>query len=142
MTRGIGIVGIVALVVATYVVAAQPWRQATAQGGREVTVEASTLIYEGAAGEECAPWGIIDTSLEVQPYRQVIVTDAAGTIVGVVDLQVGTVTADDGGQRTCTVSQVISLPDAAFYTFSVEGKYRRTVNGASLESVVAIHLPS
>lgn len=90
-----------------------------------------------ADGAECFPWGVFDFTLDEEPFRQVIVTDAGGTIVAAVDLQVGEIE-----DTSCNIRETVILEPSPFYTFAVDGKYRRTISAGDLAGMgeVAIHL--
>lgn len=108
-------------------------QDATAQDQHTVHVEAYTLTYDDAPdGSECMPWGIVDDTLEVEPFRQLVVTDHSGVVVGVLDLQIGKYRTGDNGQQSCVFASDMRIDDAPFYTFTVDGKYRRTVSRESL----------
>lgn len=97
----------------------------------DVRVRIDSDAPEG--GEECAPWGIVDPSLDVEPFRQLIITDHRGDIVGVMDLQYSTTVVED--ERVyCAFSGDFDVPESTFYTFEVEGKYRLTVSRDDLSS--------
>jgi hypothetical protein len=77
--------------------------------------------------------------------EQVIVRDAAGVIVGTVDLldifnpmvmpapdeaQPGIIDSDGH----CVVTSTITVPDSTFYTFTIEGGYDWTISRDQLDS--------
>jgi len=131
--------------VAAGVLIASTWLAGTtAQNTNSVAVDAYVLTNTDAEpGNECFPWGFVDDSLEVGPFRQVIVTNDHGVVVGVIDLQVGSFVTAENGQQSCTISQTIDLAESPFYTFSVDGKYRRTVSAETIADMdwhIAIHL--
>lgn len=101
---------------------------ADAQDGRTATVSVAFSPGDREDGESCGT------------RSQVIVTDAAGVIVGKLDLahpdhsvrgdapMPGTVA--DG---LCRVSGDIALPDSAYYTFAVEGHYQWTFSAPEMD---------
>jgi hypothetical protein len=108
----------------------RPWGNVGAQDDRTVTVTvyamASGDVDEGSA---CLPDGV------VTPWRQVIVTDAAGVIVGYVDIQQGGYIALENGEPACAIIADLLLDGSPFYTVAIDGTYRRTVSGTLLDEV-------
>lgn len=112
----------------TGVLALQPWQGVVAEGEHTISIRVYTLTSGGANGDQCFPWGLVDQTLEELPFRQMIVTNHQGEIVGVMDLEVGHFDTFDNDQQSCSIEADIQIEDAPFYTFTVEGKYRRTVS--------------
>jgi hypothetical protein len=72
----------------------------------------------------------------VFPWPQLIATSANGVIVGYLDLEGGEVTTIDGqDDPVCAVSADMDLTASPFYTFAIEGAYRRTVSDDVLEDL-------
>lgn len=91
------------------------------------------LVEDIDAGVECAPWGVVEPDLEILPYRQLIVTDHRGDIVGAMDLQYSE-TVEVNDRMYCAFRGEFDVPDSGYYTFTVDGKYRLTVNRDDLAS--------
>jgi len=115
---------------------------AATQGERSVTVEVMFPTTAGeAVGEKCG-YSVLGG---VSPQsRQVIVRDAAGVIVGTVDLldvfnpvvQPAPENALPGivnDEDLCVVTSTVSVLVSPFYTFTIEGLYDWTVSRDSLE---------
>lgn len=135
MRRLAGILGVMACVTLGTMIATSLVNTA-AQSSSTLTIEAYVLSdTDTKDGDECFPWGFIDDSLEVNPFRQVIVTNNHGVIVGVMDLQVGKAVTSENGQRSCAMVQTIDLEESPFYTFAVDGKYRLTVSAEAIEDM-------
>jgi len=119
-----------------------PPGSAATQGQRSVTVEVTFPTTAGeSVGEQC---GYLVREGVSPQSRQVIVRDAAGVIVGTVDLLdvfnpvvqpapenalPGTVNDED----LCVVTSTVSVLDSPFYTFTIEGLYDWTVSRTTLE---------
>lgn len=125
-----------AILAASVAIVVQPWQRVIAQDSRTIAVEVTKgVMSDSEDGGECFPWGFVDTTLEIRPFRQMIVTNQHGDIVGAVDLQVGELTTTASGDRSCTITSALTVDDASFYTFAVESKYQRTVSREALEDM-------
>ncbi len=99
----------------------QPWDAATARQERMIDVRV-------AIGIGSAPFGFVEVD-GPRPFRQLIITDATGAIVGAVDLQVGTIVDGD-----CVIESAVTTTETAFYTFVIDEKYRHTISSEALGS--------
>jgi len=136
MRRALWFLGVLIAVVAIMVgVVAQ---QAVADDrGLQVTVD---FDYSGDEGNRCGFFGK-GGELAYPDAAQVLISDADGTMVGTLDLRDGLDAdyTDDGlpGVVTgefCRVEADISVPDSAFYTFTILGHYEWTLSRANLEA--------
>lgn len=111
-----------------------------AEGSHDLRLRAMTNVYEGNVGDECLPFGLVDEERSVWPaWRQVVVTNDVGAVVGVMDLTSGTVEEVRGGQLVCVVTATVPIPDAPFYTFTVDDAYKLTVPRGTLDAAGWAH---
>lgn len=109
--------------------------QVSAQDTYPVTVTVYTPVADDAeVGDECQIAANIESA--TLPWPQLIATMANGVIVGYVDLIDGTVaTIEDTTLTACAVSADMDLTPSPFYTFTIDGEYRRTVSDNVLEDL-------
>ncbi len=145
-TRNIAILAVCLVeLIAGYLVFLADFRAkpAVAQEERAVTVEvAFRPTSEESVGERC---GYLDVLTDVWPHsKQVIVRDAAGVIIGTVDLldvfNPVVVPAPEealpgivNDEELCVVTSTVPVPDSVFYTFTIEDHYDWTVSRSTLE---------
>jgi hypothetical protein len=85
-----------------------------------------------AVGDTCGS-DLLIGGPEYSIYRQVVVRDEAGTVVGVSQLTQGVVRGGDWGLR-CDIDVTMALPDRPFFTFEIsEDDFTVTVPLADLE---------
>lgn len=152
MKRLAVLVGLLVVFASGYALATQAGPSgASAQDDRTIAVQVKfrPTDYMGqeidridrSEGDVC---GYTDVTSDMSPRsKQVVVSDATGTIVGTVDLldvfnpvvlpapddaQPGTV--DD--ELLCVVNKTLSVGDSAFYTFTIDRSYRWTVSSEEL----------
>lgn len=145
-TRNVTLVVLcIVMIAAGGALSVQPW-SGVAQDERNhrITVEVVFLSTEAALvrGDACGYLQLGD----IGPHsEQLLVRDAAGVIVGTVDLldifnptvfpapdeaQPGTIDSDGN----CVITSTLSVTDSAFYTFTIEGRYDWTVSRDQLDS--------
>lgn len=83
----------------------------------------------GETGSPCQPAGGIAAG--AQP--QLLVTDATQRTISVVDLAGGR-HERQADRLGCRVDAEISIRDSRFYTFTIEGAYRKTMTRETLEA--------
>lgn len=149
MKRLVVLVGVLVVFASGYVLANQTGSsRALAQDDRTLAVKVMfrPTDYQGQRIElsEGGVCNYSDVTTEVWPHsKQAVVSDAAGVIVGTVDLldvfnpvvlpapdeaQPGTV----NDELVCVVNKTLSVADSAFYTFTIDGSYRWTVSREDL----------
>lgn len=102
-----------------------------AQGEFSFTVTAYSVgSFDGQSGE-CFPDGVANFDVQ-QPWRQVIITDAQGSIVEYVDIRAGEFTEIDGNM-VCAIRQTITVKESPFYTVTIDDDYKRTVSPQAIE---------
>lgn len=132
MKRVVWAVVALVAVVGVSVAYAAPWGDATAQQSQTTVTVYDMTGSGGAAGGECIPEGVVNPD-RPEPWRQVIITSDTGTIVGYIDIRDGEV-ADVGGNGDlrCAVIANVTLEASPFYTFTIDGVYRRTISADAL----------